>query len=495
MKDLSGHCLIVDGKYPDSDEAAELFTGTKTDTICWWAVESLLDYQAASFSQRFSSLSPLSRLSAGPLMTFSRNTNGTLNFQNRVHKIAITLTLKPNATVLNPSGPNLKLEYLDTILFTGPDGTPTTGLDADILPPYLSYPGFPTLPAATYTSNGFGGSGPGGHRITVDSEGIRLGTSGTFWVSDEYGPYIYQFSSSGMMLKAIRPPPAYIPRRNGTVSFSADSPPIYDPNEIIDPANTGTGRDNNQGFEGLTLSTDGKKLYALMQSALDQEGGPKDPSRKQARLIEYNISGPMPEYVSEYVVTLPLYSNETKVAAQSEIRYISDTQFLVLARDSNAGHGQKSSLSLYRHADVFDISNATDIMSAKYDAANESIASAKGKLVNGVMAAEYCSFLDYNVNAELGRFGLHNGGTQNATLLNEKWESLALVPVHPGGGQGKGAETEFFLFSFSDNDFITQDGHMNFGRYNYSDSSGYNLDNQALVFHVTLPSIQMGMEV
>lgn len=30
-------------------------------------------------------------------------------------------------------------------------------------------------------------------------------------------------------------------------------------------------------------------------------------------------------------------------------------------------------------------------------------------------------------------------------------------------------------------------GYMNFGRFQYADASGYNLDNQALVFKVKLP--------
>lgn len=74
--------------------------------------------------------------------------------------------------------------------------------------------------------------------------------------------------------------------------------------------------------------------------------------------------------------------------------------------------------------------------------------------------SEYCSFLDFNVNSELAKFRLHNGGAQDQYLLNEKWESLALVPVHPSkdGDHDKRGEKEYFLFSLSDNDFITQDG-------------------------------------
>lgn len=367
----------------------------------------------------------------------------------------------------NPSPPNLQITYLDTILLYGPDGTPTTGLDADVTG-YITYPGFPILPVATYTDDGFGGPGPGagGKAIPIDSEGLILASDGGFWISDEYGPYIYKFSASGTMEQAIMPPEAYIPHRNGSVSFSADSPPIYNPDEVIIPADTVTGRDNNQGLEGLTVSSDGRTLYALMQSALDQEGGPNNPYRLNARLLEYDISGFKPHYRAEYIVTLPRWTDPTakpskalKVAAQSEIHSLGNNQFLILARDSGNGHGQSSSLSIYRHADIFDISRrtgATDIANPTNDGVNGSIASATGVLNPGITAAKYCTFLDYNVNAQLGRFGLHNGGPQDQFLLNEKWESLALVPVD--GKQGR--DGEWFLFSMSDNDFITQNGEF-----------------------------------
>lgn len=334
------------------------------------------------------------------------------------------LTLKPDATAENPSEPNLQLRYLDTILFTGPDDTPTTGLDAN---GQLSYPEFPDLllPAAKYTGDGFGEAGPGGHRIAVDSEGLVLGSNGTFWVSDEYGPHIYKFSPTGKMLQAIRPPDAYIPRRNGTVSFSSASLSISDRKAgvaQIRPEDPDSGRGNNQGFEGLTISHDGKKLYALLQSALNQEGGKRRRTRRHARLIEYDI----PEagdavYAHEYVVRLPLY-DEDKAAGQSDILYVGDKQFLILARDSNAGCGSENgeSKSKYRQVDIFDISQATDIKSDEYDHATGAIADQDGELVSGIVPAEYCGFVNINDKSELRKFKLHNGGPQDQWLLNEK---------------------------------------------------------------------------
>lgn len=180
-----------------------------------------------------------------------RNTEGTLNFIPRVHKFSITFTPAPNATVANPSPPNLLFDYQDTILLKGPDGKPATGLDADGTGG-LSYPGFPLLPAATYTGDGFGGAGYGNvtsKHISIDSEGLVINSDGTFWVSDEYGPYIYLFDESGKMTTAIRPPEAIIPKRNGSDSFSADSPPRYDDHDEDDvsPADNPTGRNNNHG--------------------------------------------------------------------------------------------------------------------------------------------------------------------------------------------------------------------------------------------------------
>ena len=418
------------------------------------------------------------------------NTVGTLNFQNRIHKIGISLTIQPNATASTPSTPNLKLTYEDSILFTDPAHHPTTGIDANVDGPYLHYSGFSEAPSANFTGDGFGDAGPGGYGITVDSEGLVLGANGTFWISDEYGPYIYQLSPEGTIIQIIRPPDAYIPLRNGSESFSADSPPIYDLDEIIDPADTTSGRDNNQGFEGLTASPDGTKLYALLQSAMDQEGGLSSKTEEHTRLLVYDISvSGQATYDSEYVVTLPTRgSGSSKIAAQSEMHYISDTQFLVLARDSGEGRGQgtlnttENTNSTYRHIDVFDLSNATNIKGSVYDCTNCSIASSGGVLKSGIQAALYCPWLDYNNNTELARFHLHNGGYQDWGLLNEKWESIATVPVNPGVNDG-----QFFIFTMSDNDFITQDGYMNFGRYQYVDSSGFDLDNQALVFRVQLP--------
>jgi hypothetical protein len=402
------------------------------------------------------------------------------------------LTPQPGATVANPSGPNLAFTYLDSVLLYGPDGTPVTGLDASPSGDVFKYPGFPDLPVADFVGDGFGNAGPGGRAIAIDSEGLVINPDGSFWISDEYGPYVYKFGPTGVMTEAIRPPDAYIPIRNGVENFSADSPPAYDPSLVPTPANNPIGRQNNQGMEGLTVSPDYKSLFGLMQSALNQEGGlAGKATNENARLIKYwvdpNTPG-APYAAKEYVVPLPQYPNKktVKTAAQSDIFYLNNNQFFVLSRDSGSGHGQgpSNTASVYRHLDIFDISAATDIHGPTFDSTGAAIADANGVLNNTITPVQYCPFIDYNNNAQLNRFGVHNGGADDQFLLNEKWESIALLPVDGVNGD----DDQWFVFSLSDNDFITQNGHLKNGTITYKDGSGYNLDNQALVFHITLPA-------
>ncbi|KAK4194065.1 esterase-like activity of phytase-domain-containing protein [Triangularia verruculosa] len=419
------------------------------------------------------------------------NTQGTQNTIPRVHTFDVTFT-PPTTSRSNPSPlpPNLLFKYKSTILLTSPRGEPLTGLDPDSI---ITLPGFPPLPASTYPGDGFGGPGPGGQQIAIDAEGLVLNSDGTFWVSDEYGPYIYLFSPTGKLLDAIAPPDALLPLRNGTLSFSSDNPPIFDQAKRPNPTNPSQGRSNNQGFEGLTASPDGKELWVMLQSAGRLEGGQNAETRRHTRLLRYDISKgkgkaqKKVKYSGEWVVPLPTFTDgqgRTRVAAQSEIHYVSEKQLLVLPRDSGVGACTDSPTSVYRHVDVVDIGRATDVKGKKYDAFNASIASAEdGVLKPEITPATVCPWIDFNINAQLNKFGLRNGppALPAKSLLNEKWESLVLVPVEDG------KKDEYFLIAISDNDFITQNGFINNGNIPYKDASGCSLDQQALVFRVTLP--------
>ena len=404
------------------------------------------------------------------------NTQGTTDFRARLQRFDVIL--RPFYGASTSEQNQLSLHYRSSTLFHERDGTPTTGLDPSGVRPATSL--FPDLPL-----------GPNGH-ISVDDEAVVHPGDGTVWVSEEYGPYVYHYKLDGRLLDVIRPPEAFIPMRRGTdgnleENFSANSPPLgvtYDPS----PGNPLSGRQNNQGFEGLALSPDRHTLFVLLQSALIQDLDPANiaTTRRNTRLLAYDLRHHKPKLVGEYVVQLPLFQDQTTTqtrlltAAQSEFLALNDHQFLVLARDSGAGYTTSNPASVYRSIDLIDISDATNIAGTAYDQPGQPVAPL-GVLDGSIKSVAYQSFLNINNNTELNRFGLHNGTPNDTNDLYEKWESMAVVPV----GDPK-APDDYFLFVGSDNDFITQQGFM--AGEPYQDASGNNVDTLVLVYRVTLPT-------
>ncbi|WP_267551097.1 esterase-like activity of phytase family protein [Rhizobium rhizogenes] len=399
------------------------------------------------------------------------NVAGTTDYRARLNTIDILLTpVAPGATPpagKEQSGVDAKLA--DTFLLKDDKGVEATGLDPAN---GTRHPegGMPLLPEA-----------PNG-KISLDNEAIARLPDGTMFISDEYGPYIYRFLADGRMLSATPPPEAFLPMRNGAVNFSSNNP---GPGEAApDPKDPTSGRQNNQGFEGMSLTPDGKFLIAVLQSATRQDGGDSSSTRQNTRALVYDASDVAHlKLVHEYVVPLPVFTNEkgkTVVAAQSEIVALSPTSFLMLARDSGNGYGQKGDKSLYRSIDIVDVSAATDIAGSKFDAGT-SIAP-KGVLDSTVKPAAVSQFIDINDSADLARFGLHNGAPNDRSNLSEKWEAMSLVSV-----QDPKLPDDYFLFVANDNDFITQDGFQVGAAY--KDDSGADVDTMFQVFQVTIPGL------
>jgi hypothetical protein len=179
------------------------------------------------------------------------------------------------------------------------------------------------------------------------------------------------------------------------------------------------------------LTPDGKYLVAVLQSATRQDGGDGLETRQNTRMLYYDIADrDHARLIHEYVVPLPVFTNaqgKQRVAAQSELLALDDMHFLLLCRDAGNGYGLEGATSLYRRIEIVDISRATDIAGSKYDGLVP--VAPGGKVVDGVAPAALTTFIDMNDNAQLNKFGLHNGEPNDPNDLYEKWEGMTLLPA------------------------------------------------------------------
>ncbi len=184
----------------------------------------------------------------------------------------------------------------------------------------------------------------------LDGEGLVALPDGTFWVSDEYGPFVVHFDANGKELERLSPFEGTLPKE-----LSLRSP--------------------NQGMEGLTVTPDGSTLVGIMQSALQTPGlvGPST-SVPITRIVTIKLAnrGDVHEYL--YPLANP---RQTKVAV-SEITAVTGTTFLVDELDGEPQPNGNKKIYLA------DISGATDVgPRAKLPGATYR-ADGGGLLINGV---------------------------------------------------------------------------------------------------------------
>src|SRR5215510_4091052 len=143
--------------------------------------------------------------------------------------------------------------------------------------------------------------------------------SGHFLVSDEYGPSLYEFNRRGKLVRAFTTPDNLIPRNGNTPNFAGGDP---EPNTA--------GKRTNRGFEGLAISPDGDHVYAMLQSAMLDEGGSNG---RCVRLVQFD---------TETGTAVAQYAYQMEGASQgrgiSALVAVNDHEFLVLERN-NRGIG------------------------------------------------------------------------------------------------------------------------------------------------------------
>lgn len=258
---------------------------------------------------------------------------GVISYNTRVQKF--TLDVDPNTGAIS------NFNLLETILFTQ-DGQNFNGLNPSELNGNVSNLG-----------------------RSFDPEGFVVAPNGNFYVSDEYGPSVYEFSPTGSFIRAFETPSNLIPKQSdGTINYVDGRPDIT------------SGRQDNRGFEGVTLSPDGKKLYAILQDPLVNEGSPDGRRSRNLRIVEFDTA--TGQSTAQYIYQLESLTDinsrvpDDTFGANSQGRNIgvsaiialNDDEFLVLERDNRGvgvedveGENPVASKRVYK----ISLSGATDV--------------------------------------------------------------------------------------------------------------------------------------
>jgi len=235
--------------------------------------------------------------------------DGAVSFPCRFHEVRLTL---------QDIGGDIDFELLGTTLLTTPTGASLVGsLTAHAEDQARAASSDKTTPWTAF-----------------DPEGLRRLSDGTLVVTDEYGPRVVVFDESGRLLNKF------------------NTPKKFDLLATVD-GKYERGTFPNRGLEGIAVTPSGQRFVAVIQSPLVQDGKIKGDKCQglNCRWIVFDGSRNC-----EREVVYQLDSLKTGV---SEVLAVSETTFLVLERDSDAG--QDAKIKRVYFADIASASDATNI--------------------------------------------------------------------------------------------------------------------------------------
>jgi len=294
----------------------------------------------------------------------------------------------------------------------------------------------------TGRSDGFDPSQPSTYPFDArfDSESIRVSNDlHHVYISDEYGPYVYEFDRlTGERTKIYNMPKKFavpFPNAQGAVEISGNI----------------TGRVANKGMEGLAITPDGKTLVGAMQSPLIEDGG--DNLGGVTRIITIDVNNGK---THEYAYQLDTGTKTTV----SDILAVNNHQFLVDERDSKGL--ADNSVAKFKQLYLIDLAGATDISNLVGQANIAPHAVAKTLFLDVVAVLKLNGMNASDIPAKLegvafGQDVVYQNKPMHTIYVANDNDYLAVTPNSATGNTSN--PNRWFVFGFTDTDlpgFIPQ---------------------------------------
>ena len=185
-----------------------------------------------------------------------------------------------------------------------------------------------------------------------DVESIARMDDGTFWVGEEFGPYLLHFDPQGHLLrKPVRHPVLRAPQN------PQNSPAA--------PANLPSSR----GFEAMTRNADGTKLYVTTEASIDSE-------TDKRILVVYEFDTQSGQYTgrtfkyakdSSDDITGAV-NNATNIFVTGDMTHISGDRYMIIERDDFQGPPTGANPPRQKKLYLFDLNEvnpSTNILSKR----------------------------------------------------------------------------------------------------------------------------------
>jgi hypothetical protein len=243
-----------------------------------------------------------------------------------------------------------------------------------------------------------------------DIESFVIAEDGTFWIGDEFGPFLLHVDAAGKVLEPPFPTPDFTEGKDPEEDF------VQSPNNPARLASSPNPGDEvvatlrtSQGFEGVAVNPEKTKLYPMLEGTVvaDPEG--------TVRIYEFDLT------TKTYTGIIGRYQLEDPSHAIGDFAVVNGSEYLVIERDGSSGEE-----AAFKRVYKIDLSQQTD------------------GLVQKELVADLLNISDPNGLAPStadGVFRFPFVTIEDVLVLNENTILVANDNNYPGTG-GRGAEVK-----------------------------------------------------